>query len=364
MDYINFNNSTVDQIKKWAKTNDINIPSGLNKQKLIYYLNGILTERSNGIYKQKRKQKNIENLIPKWADNNINWLEHLHINGWAVVPLKNWDVNFTNDFFDWLESFNNKFKRNDFNTWIPDNMPLLQYGMLKHYIGHTEFIWKIRELCTDVFKEIWQCKKEELLSSFDGACFLTSNNSNKFPQWIHCDQPRCYPYFSSVQGIVNFLENGPEDGGLVLVEHSHKIFNDYMNKYTSEGIIFEKTNIDDPLLSSKNLIKICAPAGSIILFDSRTFHCNIHPNPSDSHPRLRLCTYVSMQPRCDAPPDILNKRIKLYNEGRMTNHYCYGEWFKENTKHPHTYGKPFIKPDNIIIAPLNPLRKRLIGFTN
>jgi hypothetical protein len=115
------------------------------------------------------------------------------------------------------------------------------HGILKHYFGHTEMQWQIRELCAPIFARIWGCQSEDLLCSYDGGCFLpcipkdTLKHSN-FKQWIHCDQQRSASHFESVQGIVNFVENGPEDGGLVLVEGSHNIFAEYMAKHPSEGI--------------------------------------------------------------------------------------------------------------------------------
>ena len=193
----------------------------------------------------------------------------------------------------------------------------------------------------------------------------TLKNSS-FKQWIHNDSMRSHRNFSSVQGIVNFEDNGPEDGGLVLVEGSHLIFGEYMDKHPSEGIVWGYSDMNDSLLSSRQLIKICAPAGSIILFDSRTFHCNVHPWGSlmkdDGTPRFRMCTYVCLQPRIGATPKELLKRISLYERGRMTGHWCYGPWFKETPENPHIYGGVNIHPPVVEIAGLNPLRRRLIGY--
>jgi len=169
-----------------------------------------------------------------------------------------------------------------------------------------------------------------------------------------------------VQGIVNFVENGPEDGGLVLVEGSHSIFAEYMTKHPSEGITWGPADMTDPLLSTRNLIKICSPAGSIILFDSRVFHCNVPPYGSilreNGTPRFRMCTYVSMQPRIGATSKELTKRIKLYEKGRMTGHWAYCTWFKEIAEQPRTFGGSNNRPLMVEIAQLNQLRRCLIGY--
>ena len=137
------------------------------------------------------------------------------------------------------------------------------HGILKHYFCHTELQWRIRELCAPIFARIWGCQPEDLLSSYDGGCFLPAIpkdalKNTSFKQWIHVDTQRELLGFSCVQGIVNFQDNGPEDGGLVLVENSHTIFGEYMEKHKSEGIIWGPADMSDPLLSDKKLIKICA----------------------------------------------------------------------------------------------------------
>lgn len=184
-----------------------------------------------------------------------------------------------------------------------------------------------------------------------------------FRNWVHSDQPESIRHLACVQGIVNFEENGPIDGGLILVEGSNTIFSEYMDKHPSEGITWGLSDMTDPLLSTRPLVKICAPAGSIILFDSRTFHCNVAPSGPvlklDGAPRFRMCTYVSMQPRGGASKNEIFKRMTLYERGRMTGHWCYGKYFKETPEHPH-FGHKHTEP--VEIAPLNYLRGRLIGY--
>lgn len=364
--------STLPQIKAWAKQNGFKVPSGLNKDLLIQYLVGCYVERENGIINiGKNTITAIDSLQPRYANLDIDWLVHLHTYGWAVAPIPNWDSNFTIRFLEWFESCCPRFKKDDYTTWIPENMPIMLHGILKHYFGHTEVQWTIRELCVPIFARIWQCAPEDLLCSFDGGCFLPCIpkgilENTAFKNWIHIDQPRIHTNFCSVQGIVNFEENGPEDGGLVLVEGSQTIFKEYMDKHPSEGITWGPSDMKDPLLAQRNLIKICAPPGHIILFDSRTHHSNIHPWGTifreDGTTRFRMCMYVSIQPRLGATEKELQKRIRLYESGRMSSHWCYGSWFKETAEHPNTYGRASNRPAVIEIAALNPLRSRLIGY--
>ena len=364
--------ATVAQIKEWATANNLRYPSGLKKEQAIQYLQGSYYERQQCKTESPTIIRLLDELQPYMADAQLDWLVHLHTHGWAVAPLNGWDPTFTTTFFQWFESCCANFRANDPNTWKAKNMPVMLHGILKNYYGHTELQWKIRELCVPIFERIWNCSGNDLLCAFDGGCFLpaipsTTLASRNFKQWIHNDQDRYNTGFCCVQGIVNFEENGPEDGGLVLVAGSRDIFEQYMIKHPAAGITWGPADMSDTLLSTRPLIKICAPAGSIILFDSRMFHCNVHPTGSiikaDNTPRFRMCHYVSMQPRIYATTKELQKRVKLYETGRMTGHWCYGHYFKETAEHPRIYGREtHNKPPSIEIAPLNPLRRRLIGY--
>lgn len=361
---VDLNGLTIPQIKQWAKENNFNVPSGLKKADLIQYLIGAQQERADGINTVKQTSVALlETLQPLCADGNLDWVVHLHTHGWATVPINGWNPNYTQQFLHWFETCSPNFRANDPSTWKTANMPTMLHGILKHYFGHTEMQWQIRELCAPIFARIWGCQPEDLLCSYDGGCFLprrVTKQTGSFKQWIHNDTPRQFRHFSCVQGIVNFEENGATDGGLVLVEGSHRIFNEYMDRHPSEGITWQPADMSDPGLVNSRLVKICAPAGHIILFDGRTFHCNVHPY-GEGNP-FRMCTYVSMQPRNGASEKELLKRQKLYQEGRMTGHWCYGPWLKETAKDPRTYGGVNIRPETIEIAPLTPLRSRLIGY--
>lgn len=370
----NLTQLTIPQIKEWAKQNGIKVPSGLKKIYLVQYVLGAYQEKLTGGNKAVRNSvASIDVLEPRYVNPSKTWQQHLLEYGWTVIPIPNWNPLFTQQFLSWFESCSSNFKSNDHTTWISKNMPMMLHGILKNYFGHTELQWKIRELCAPIFAQIWGCNPEELLCSFDGGCFLPcipkeELKNTGFKQWFHVDQMRSVLDFCSVQGIVNFEDNDFEDGGLILVEDSHKVFPEYMAKHPSEGITWAPGDMSDPLLSTRKLIKICAKRGEIILFDSRTFHCNIHPfgskMRSDGSPRFRMCTYVAMQPRRGASEKELAKRRLLYEKGRMTGHWCYGLWFKETSEHPRTYGKcdSIIRPTTIEIAVLNDLTKRLVGY--
>ena len=353
---------TVKQLKDYCTNNSIKLPSGLKRHQIILYIYAFYAERNSGISRnstpltvQQRPP------IPTYVDSSICWLQHLYDRGWTVVPIPDFDCQYyTNCFWSFLESCHPQFNRHDSTSWIPSNMPILHHGIFKQYIGHTNWIWDIRQHCKSLFEHIWNTS--DLLCSFDGACFLkpSSDKISTSKYWIHSDQGNFSLDFCCVQGIVNLLDNGPNDGGLVIVQNSHTVFSDYLQRHPTQGFSWFHVDMTDPLLSSLPLLKICAPPGHIILFDSRVFHCNISPSGSS----CRMATYVSMQPRIGADTSTLQKRINSYEHGRMTGHWCYGPWFSVNSKSPHTYGGINNCPSNIQISSLNPIQRRLVGYEN
>ena len=344
----------------------IKISSSLLKDDLLQLYYGLLRMKRehipHSIYDKSLDLKPIS--VYQELSDSGTWRDHLLHHGWAVVDIPDFSSElYKNLFLEWLHSVCSNFKVDDRSTWTKQNMPTAAYGIFRHYIGHTDFLWQIREKCIPVFAEIWRVNADELLCSFDGGCLLTepSNKSNtKIKNWLHCDQGRNVLDCVCVQGLVNLVDNGEDDGGLVVVEGSHRYFKEYFNRHPIDGMAgnynIEQTDLD--VVASRKL-KICAKAGQIVLWDSRVFHYNVPPNSSGGY---RLCTYVSMMPRIGASAKELAKRIKLYESGRMSNHWCYGPYFKETPAHPHTYGTPSLQPNKIEISMLNDIQKKMVGY--
>lgn len=368
-------------------TNSSNSCAGMRKKELRDYCYGLLQERKAGIrYKTFTELRS----VPAFAysayceDNSKNdrqgeppyWRKQLIEKGWCTVPIMTDEVVgiFASKFWDFLENTCPEFNRNDMSTWLQQNRLHDFFGIFTQYVCHTEWFWQIREMCYPYFKDIWL--QENLLTSFDGGCFMppSQNNINEnleepysINHWMHCDTPREYTNFCCVQGLVNLLDNGPMDGGLVLVEDSQNLHKEYLEKYKSHGIKRYRIDLSDPIVKNKRILKICAPKGHLVLWDSRMFHCNTEPLSN----KPRMCVYVSMQPKSLASADQLEKRVKLYKEGRGTGHWVGGVWFTPRGLHPRYAGdNSNIKKLDVAsgclrqleIAALNPLRKKLIGI--
>lgn len=361
MEFPNFETMTVPQIKTWAKENNIQVPN-LRKKELITFLLGSTSQPPRVEITAAEIQ---EKLVPCYCKDQ-DWMSHLEEKGWCTVPIPGWSdehsETFKDAFFTYLESCCSNFNRDDRTTWTPKNLPVLLHGILKSDFGHTPLQWAVREMCCPIFEEIWGVDKKDLLCSFDGGCFLVGTKKPmRGKQWIHCDQPRVfckengYDERQCFQGVVTLTPSGPKAGGLVVVEGSHKVWKGYMDRHPQDGLKWGPADIADPELSKLKLVKVCAPEGYMLLWDSRTFHCNTTGKED------RMCLYVSMQPRCRATPKEILRRIKYYEEGKMTGHWCYGDWFKANTL-PRTYGKETNRAPEIEIAELNDVTRRLVGY--
>lgn len=339
---------TIEELKVEAKEKGIKIPTGFKKAEIEEW---IKAQEADG--KKDTSPTYLPPLKPVWmavTRSKYEWLDHLEREGWAVTHITNDD--YLTPFLQWFETCSPNFKADDASSWKRENLPDMGHGILKHYFGHTELQWKVREQCASIFASIFNCKVEDLLCSFDGGSFIPGTEETKHVSWIHTDSSRKLLDHTCYQGIFNLIDCDEEAGGLVLVKRSHEILEQYYQKYASEGLSWGKSR-EDPLFTARDYLKICCKPGDLILFDSRMFHCNT------AGKKPRACLYVSMQPRERATEKELENRIKWYENGRMTGHWCYGPFLKPTGKEAR-WGGP--KPEAIEIAKLNQLQRRLVGY--
>lgn len=348
---------TVSQLKSKIEHFGVKVPNSLLKWELVEFHDAVMKNKDKLNAKSEYKTGNDLKLTPMQCRDK-DWQKHLKEYGWAVAPIPDFkSEKYVDGFFDWLEYCCDRFKRDDKTTWKTKNIPINLHGIFKNYIGHSDFIWEIREKCLPIFQTIHETN--DLLCSFDGACFLYNKPRITSYSRLHLDQGRFQDMYC-VQGAVNLVDNGPNDGGLIVLEGSHKAFDRYHERHPFEGFDWAPVDMNDEEFKDLPAIKVCAPAGHILLWDSKTVHCNTPPQ-SDN---IRMVTYVSMQPRSLADKDLLEKRIKLYENGRMTSHWCVGGWASVNSLHPRSYGQAYVRPKEIEIAKLNSIQRRLVGYDN
>jgi hypothetical protein len=85
------------------------------------------------------------------------------------------------------------------------------------------------------------------------------------------------------------------------------------------------------------MLQVCAQAGDLILWDSRTVHCNtpaltvpafLALSPAErvaeaaaATQLIRVVSYVCMLPTAHATPDVLQNRLELFRHRIATSHW-------------------------------------------
>ena len=316
----------------------------------------------------------------KCYDTDLDNLEHyLKEYGIAVIPeiLNNDEViNFQNGIWNCLNEItkhsNYPVVKNDINSWntyfnlYPSNDMLIQ----QHSIGHSQFIWDVRhnEKVANVFAKIWNCNKYDLISSFDAISFhlppeITKSAFYDGKDWFHMDQALNRNGFDCVQGLISAYDVNEGDSTLCILEGSHK-YHEELSKYYNLGK--EPTN-DFYMLNNNDLefymnkkcerYNIKMRAGSLVLWDSRLVHCNMRCLENRSKQNFRLVMYVCQTPIKNATQDIIDMRIRGFENLFMTSHCAHRPFlFQKNNR----YIK--FKIDEMKPPVLTSLGKSLVGY--
>ena len=363
---------TVKQVKAFAESKGIKIPSKVTRKDLmIEFVNGYLDELDIGYDPTETGETKVKykKVIPVYADlekykkfGKKAFAAHLMEHGWTVVPevlSPEFVQETTDEFFRWLSqcSAETPINPEDPETWSYDAFPHGgPHGIIKNYIGQETFIWNVRREVKPVFDLLYTPKKGDpidLVSSYDGAVFSLPNEKETFNSWFHSDYPRDMDLhaMTCVQGIACLTDSFENDGGFCFILPPEENIGDFLERYyqrhPSSGIVWGKMNMNDEEISKCDIYKICANAGDVILFDSRLIHCNAPPRVDDETANYRMAVYVSFQPRDNVEEETATARIKLFEEGRMSGHWCFGSWFSPAPKDYHSYGKSKIEPPDL-----------------
>jgi hypothetical protein len=289
-----------------------------------------------------------------------------------------------------LETTNGPIDRNDETTWrsFYELFPL--HSMLvQHWgIGHSQYIWNIRQnpKILKIWADFWQVRPEDLLVSFDAASYHfppeTTNKGWYAPRaeavktggWLHTDQSFTRNDFECVQSWVTGLDVNEGDASLVVLEGSHKYHGTFAKKF---GMVEKKsakadwTKLSEPEHYNfyikggggrqpcpRRVVK--CPKGSVVFWDSRTIHAGQEPVKTREEPNFRSIVYLCYAPRAQATEKALEKKIKYFEEQRMTNH-----WPHKITvfpKQPYTRGNPIPDMTSLPKPVLKPIGRYLAGY--
>jgi len=281
-----------------------------------------------------------------------DWEGFLARNGFYVfqniIPPDRCDK-YIADIWLWLSKFG--YTRTS-NKW-----PRNYRGIIKERGGsHQKFVWDIRSELNVVkaFSLLWNCKPEELVTSFDSIGLVRPGMDWK--AWNHNDQvtPVKPVYKDSIisrmgaehiQGIVNLEHTDPTSSSFVCWPRTHLLF---PKTNPQKGFVLKSTKFLEYI--GYKPWKILVPKGGMIIFDSRLVHCNAPPLPECK--LFRYVIYVCMTRRDKLTSTELEQKRIYYKKKLATNHD--GSVAKQSGRNVSN------KKDPTIV--LTPLQKKLAGF--
>ncbi|GFZ49267.1 hypothetical protein JCM24511_07386 [Saitozyma sp. JCM 24511] len=226
------------------------------------------------------------------------WLETLQRDGYVVVPgvlPADKALNYADKAYGWVEDFGLGYKRDDPSTRTLDKLHFFAKGGLtnRYGVAHEQFIWDIKQepALIEKFEQIWGTK--ELLVSFDGMnvsipVIGRSEDDDVFKPWAHVDQSPLIPDLYCVQGIMNLVPNGPDDGGLMVLKGSAALYSQLFDAFDDVKPERGWNKIDRHNHTPEQLQwfydngcewhKVCAQPGDLLLWDSRTVHYGATPS--------------------------------------------------------------------------------------
>ena len=255
-----------------------------------------------------------------------------------------------------------RFDINKEDTWnkFYDLMPLHSMLIQHFHIAHLQTVWDIRqnEKVGEIFSKIWNVPKEDLLSSFDGISInLPPEKTRKGwflgNDWMHTDQASNKKGLHAIQGFINLYNVNPGDATLTILEKSnnyHEEFFNHINIHDNNDWV--KLNAEQKqwfINKGCNQFCVAAPAGSLVLWDSRTIHQGIEAQKGREQQNFRMVVYICLLPKDRFSEKIREKRKKIFQNMRVTSHWG-DTMFPKN---PRTYGrelKDFNKPNIPILT--------------
>lgn len=281
------------------------------------------------------------------------------------------------------------------NLWMKHNMLMQHFG-----IGHAQFLWDIRQnpSVAGVFGNLWDCDARDLTVSFDGAAYNPPPETRggrgfqKTP-WYHCDQSvvsraketktnatkvnatgtnvtgtketgtKTQSDMSCVQGWVTAYDVNHGDASLVVMEGSHRHFDDMCVKYNiqknGDWYKLESANVgNDYAALGCTERRIVCPAGSLVLWDSRTLHYGGNAVRGRAEPNHRLVGYVCYLPASKLTAANRKKKRLYFDTQRTIGHDpCNIRVFSVN---PRTYGKEVLPMTPLPVPVLTELGQRLV----
>lgn len=266
-----------------------------------------------------------EKLLTLWTRGETKYLHHfkeLVTRGFTVIPgvcpelVKGMRENLELVYNAYYPGF--KFAQPE--TWTAGRHPgmhgLVQWGDF----GHIDAVWQARLAALPVFADLWGCRQEELLVSFDALNIGVPKSEKN--RWMHFDQGWHRRGIWTVQGLIAITDQSAKKGCLQVFEKSHLLFDQFVDERKkrhdqSTEAKSSKTSYAGDWISGWTpeeykwvqercpLVSVEAKKGDLVLWLSTTAHQGHLPDPEEKE--VRLAIYVACQQR---PAEQKEKKAK------------------------------------------------------
>ena len=264
--------------------------------------------------------------------------------GLAILPniLDDGEIKAMNDgIWDYLEYASSKLdvpiNRTKPKTWKTYEEYFTEKSMLlqKFGVGQAQHLWNLRQnpKIIDVFTKIYETN--ELGVSFDGTSFGLPPEKTKIKsptsKWFHTDQSYSRNDFEAIQSWVTGYDVCEGDATLSFLESSHKFhsivkthfkIDEDDDGYYEDFYELSKEKLNyyvNNLKCSEYYVK--CPAGSMILWDSRTIHYGASPSEHRIFTNFRNVVYICMQPKKYIPTEVKRQRKRAFDDVKTTSHW-------------------------------------------
>lgn len=237
------------------------------------------------------------------------WMKELKEKGWTVVkvPPNDHDMKIDN--------------------LINQSLRVSNQGRVKDNYAYSTYLRNSRKQCRKVFEEIW--KTDELLGSLEGL--FSSKINNGWNKEFKVYQNSFDLDSSCIRGLYLLNDSDPDSGGLTVLNGSHHLFKEFMDKYDGEKLnpIINMASNKNFMFNGLKMLKICAKKDNLILWDARTFTSVIPPSKNNTP---SFGAFVCMQPLEGATSEDLEERKKIIEKQSITGCWCYGPAFFHYSK--------------------------------
>ena len=195
-------------------------------------------------------------------------------------------------------------------------------GIMQQGVGHLPGVWAVRlnENVQRVFEALYGTN--DLLVSFDGACWMPAHLTETGRARLHVDQAHTKKGRWCVQGYVNLLSShDAASGSLSVSRGSHRLHTDFVPREGAPADDwYSFTDAEFKPFAAPE--RVHGGVGSLVLWDSRTAHRATAPLKGTADTRERAVVYVSMQPTDFCTDANLKKKAAAFQNGRMTSHWA------------------------------------------